>query len=122
MSAARSRGAPCCGMSMAAPWSTPPVSGIADTPDGGLRRGGWILDRDADHRAVFGPAPVVVADVRKTQELLENEPGMRGPFADATVGDDWLGTGHAPGAVQLAELVRALERAVVVGGLSPRNV
>src|ERR671927_390249 len=72
--------------------------------------------------APLGPGAVVVADLRVAKELTQHEPGVRRPLADAAVRHDILVRGNALAAVQLAQLLRRLERAVLVDRLAPRNV
>src|SRR5581483_7113450 len=72
-----------------------------------------LLDRHSDRAAPFGPRTVVVADVGVTQELVEHEPRVRGPLADAAVRDDLAVRRDALPAVDLLQLVVALERAVL---------
>src|SRR3712207_2941455 len=74
---------------------------------------GSPLDRCTDHVAPLGPRAVVVADVRVAEQLVQHEPGVRGALADAAVDDDVLVWGDALGAVQLLELIRRLEGAVL---------
>src|SRR5690606_24373415 len=45
-------------------------------------------DRNAHGAAPFRPRAVIVASVPETEEMLQHEPGVRCPFADATVRDD----------------------------------
>src|SRR5207302_4819291 len=47
---------------------------------------------------------------------------MRATFADAAIGDHLIFAVYALGAVQLLQLLRGLERAVVVGGLGPGHI
>src|SRR5262249_27433162 len=46
-----------------------------------------LLDRGADHGAVFRPAAVVVAHVLQAQEVGQDEPRVARALADAAVGD-----------------------------------
>src|SRR3954454_1496876 len=99
-------------------------------PPPGARGGRWSGlaglvaegDRDADQRAVLGPGAVVVLDRLVAQELLEHEPGVRGPLPDPAQRDGLLAVIETGSAVDLAQLVVGLEGAVVVGGLAPRHV
>src|SRR5439155_27027423 len=68
------------------------------------------LDRHPDERAPLGPRAVVVADVRIAEQLMEHEPRVRGPLADAAVRDDVLVRGDPDRAVQLLQLIRLEER------------
>src|SRR6266508_2225702 len=83
---------------------------------------GWVFDRHADDGAVFGPRAVVVLDVLEAQELFQDEPAKRRALANAAVGNHVLIAGDAFAAVELAQLVGSLERAVLVGCLVPRDV
>src|SRR4051794_26596984 len=105
------------------------VSLARSTPAG--RVGDWagaphmsdvLLDRDADERAVLGPGTVVVLDVLVTEQLVQREPGVARPLADAAVRDGVLAVVEALVAVELGELVVRLERSILVGGLRPRDV
>ena len=49
-----------------------------------------LLDRHADQAAVLGPRAVVVADPLVPEQLVQHEPAVRRPLADAAVGDDVL--------------------------------
>src|SRR6476646_2257595 len=80
------------------------------------------LDWRADEGAPLGPRAVVVADIGVAEELRQHEPGVRAALADAAVGDDRLVRGDPPAAVDLAQLVGALEGAVRVGGGGPGDV
>src|SRR5689334_4243982 len=82
-----------------------------------------LRDRHTDEAAVLGPAAVVVLHVGLAEQLVQREPGVAGALADAAVGDRRLG-GVQAGLVDVqgAQLVVALEGAVVVRGLAPRDV
>src|SRR5439155_11914059 len=80
------------------------------------------LDGDPDERAVFRPGTVVVLDVLVAQQLAQDEPGVSRPLTDAAVGDDVLVRHDVRALVEALELVRRLERSVLVGGLAPRDV
>src|SRR3990172_2902320 len=71
------------------------------------------LDRDVDHRAPLGPRPVVVAHAGVAEQLVEHEPGVAGALADTAVGDDVLVGRHALALVERAQLLGALEPAVL---------
>src|SRR5207302_178185 len=60
-----------------------------------------VVDRHTDDGTVFSPTAVIVADVRIAEQLLQDEPGVRGALADAAVGDDRLGRGDALATVEL---------------------
>src|SRR4051794_18920509 len=81
-----------------------------------------LLDRYADQRAVLRPRAVVVLHVRLVEDLVQDEPRVRRPLADAAVSDRVLAEVHAFGLVELAQLVVGEERAVFVRGLRPRDV
>src|SRR5947207_11867696 len=91
-----------------------PAANDASRPSG-------FLDRDSDQVAPFGPGSVVVLDVVEPEEVLEREPGEARPLADAAIRDDRLIAGDSLRAVERSQLVKALERAVVVAVLAPRN-
>src|SRR5205823_8531108 len=80
---------------------------------------GALLDRDVHHVPPLRPRAVVVLDVVVAQELVQHEPGVRRALADPAVGDDRVAVRHALAAVQLAELLGVLERAVLLHGLRP---
>ena len=42
----------------------------------------------ADQRAVFSPRTVVVLHVLLSEDLVQNEPGVRAAFPDPAVGND----------------------------------
>src|SRR4029453_4221366 len=85
-------------------------------------RGLTLLHRCADERSVLGPGPVVVPDRPVAEELGEREPRMAGALADPAVSDDLPIGRHALTFVERPELVRRLERAVLVRRLHPRDV
>src|SRR3954452_2088620 len=98
-------------------------------PDGGAAVGSlsiaWglaHLDGRADERAVLRPRAVVVLHVVEAEQLLQGEPGVRRALADPTVRDHLTVAGDALRLVERLQLVRRLERAVVVRGLDPRDV
>src|SRR5919197_1008642 len=74
----------------------------------------------ADQRTPLGPGTVVVLHVRLAEDLVQHEPGVRRPLADAAVGDGVLAEVDAGVGVQLPQLVVGTEGAVVVGRLAPR--
>src|SRR3954463_14413908 len=73
-----------------------------------------LLDRDADERAVLDPAAVVVLDVGLAQQLVQDEPGVARPLADAAVGDGGPAVVEALLGVELRQLLVGLEGAVLV--------
>src|SRR5438477_7220777 len=75
----------------------------------------------ADQIAPLGPRAVVVLHVRETQEMLEGEPGEARSLADAAVRDDRLIARDALRGVQRLQVVKALEGAIVIAVLPPRN-
>src|SRR5258708_18917445 len=80
------------------------------------------LDRRADQAAVFGPAAVVVADLLVTEEVLQDEPGVRAALADPAIRDGLLRAVEALGPVDRAELIRGFEPAVLGDRGRPRDV
>src|ERR1700736_1037386 len=81
-----------------------------------------LLDGNPYRAPPFGPRAVVVADVRVAEKLLEHEPRVRGPLADAAVGDDLAVGRDALAAVDLLQLFVALEGSVLgVDGGAPRD-
>src|SRR5512132_1546520 len=81
-----------------------------------------LLDRRAHERAVLGPRAVVVLDARVAEQLLQGEPRVARALADPAVRDDLAVAGDALALVQGPQLVRALERSVLVRRLGPRDV
>src|SRR4051812_7140682 len=72
------------------------------------------FDRHADRVPPLRPAAVVVADVVEPEEILERKPGVAAAFADPAVRDRFLLRGELLRfAVQLLQLHRGLERAIV---------
>src|SRR3954468_4367314 len=80
------------------------------------------LDGRADERAVLRPRAVVILDVVEAEQFLQREPGVGRSLADPAVRDHLAVAGDALGLVQGPQLVGALEGAVVVRGLDPRDV
>src|SRR6185503_14998037 len=110
-------------------WSTPGSSSqdrLATAP--AWRRGrsvdpdrDGLLDRHADEAAVLGPRPVVVADPAVAEQLVQDEPRMARPLTDPAVGDDVF-VGRDPlRLVQRREVLRVLERPVLLDRLGPRD-
>src|SRR6478609_2919109 len=64
---------------------------------------GTLDDRDPDGVAPLGPGTVVVAHGVEAQQVLEREPGVAGPLADAAVGHDVVAL-LEPGFVQVQGL------------------
>src|SRR5215472_2053266 len=81
-----------------------------------------LLDRGSDHAAPLGPGAVVVADLVVAEQLFKDEPGVCGALADTAVGDDLAVVRDALAAIDLTELVRALEGAVLVDRGRPGDV
>jgi len=96
----------------------------ARAPAGGTARRSCavLADRGADERPVLGPRAVVTLHVRLVEQLVQHEPGVRAAFTDPAVGDGVLAEVDAGLLVELTKVVVGLERAVVVGGLGPRDV
>src|SRR4051794_37275149 len=67
----------------AGPPAGPPPGDLAESA--GL---GALGDGRANQVAPLCPGTVVVADLRVTQQVMQHEPGVAGPLADAAVGDD----------------------------------
>src|SRR2546430_13428309 len=68
------------------------------------------------------PGAVVVPDVRVAEEVLQDEPRVGRPLADPAVCDDLLIRRHAFRLVERLQLLRRLERPVLVDGLGPGDV
>src|SRR5215204_1302353 len=81
-----------------------------------------LLDRCAKEGAVLGTRAVVVLDVRVAEQLLQGEPRVARALADPTVRDDLPVAGDALALVQRLQLVRVLERPVLVRGFGPRDI
>ena len=79
------------------------------------------LDRDVDEVAPLRPRAVVVLDVVLAEQLVQDEPRVRRALADPAVGDDRVAVEHAPARVQVAQVVGALERAVLAHRQRPRH-
>src|SRR3954471_9171735 len=71
-----------------------------------------LLDRNVDEVPPLRPRAVVVGHVLVTEQLAQDEPRMRAALADAAVRDHLLVGRHVPPAVELLQLVGALERSV----------
>src|SRR5215213_1993347 len=95
------------------------------TPGPGLpslkSRFGSLGDRYADHAAPLRPGAVVVAHVGVAKQLTQHEPGVARALADAAISDHVLVWSNALAAVNLSELLRTLEGAVLVGRGRPGN-
>ncbi len=80
-----------------------------------------LLDRHAHQVAPLRPTAVVVPHVRVAQQILEHEPGVARPLADAAIGDDaGAGIEALLLLVELTQLLGGLERAVLrIGRLRP---
>src|SRR6056297_61111 len=110
-------GRDCGDLSLEGRLASPPVDDVFKNRrrvDGGERRLFARLDRRADEVPPLGPRAVVVPDVVVAEQLVQEEPLDRRALADATVGDRRLVAVDAGVGVELAELVRALERPVLV--------
>src|SRR3954471_3761228 len=90
-------------------------------PEAGPRLRGVLLDRHVDEVAPLRPRAVVVAHVVLAEQLVQDEPRVRRALADAAVGDDRLATQDALAAIEVAQLVGRLERAVLLDRLRPRD-
>ena len=82
----------------------------------------FFFDWRAHQVAPLGPRTVVVLHVFKTEQIFQDEPGVRAAFADAAIGDHFLGAVNTLLAVELLQCIRGLERAVFIGRLRPRNI
>src|SRR5262249_20717421 len=80
-----------------------------------------FLDWCADEIAPFGPRTVVVLDVLEAEQVLQHEPREAGTLADAAVGNHRLLARDPLLGVHRLQRVEALERAVLVAVLPPRN-
>src|SRR6267143_2833970 len=95
---------------------------------GGGRRGPQsgsgrlALDRRPDQASPLGPGPVVIAYVRVSEQVLQDEPRVRRALANPAVGDHLLVRRDAFAAVELLQLVRRLEGPVLADRLSPGDV
>src|SRR5438094_10591961 len=80
-----------------------------------------LLHRRADEVAPLGPRAVVVLHVLEAQQMLQHKPREARAFADAAVRDDRRVALDPLIAVELLQLVDALECPIVVAVLPPRN-
>src|ERR1700730_15996616 len=78
-----------------------------------------LFHRRTNEVAPFGPRAVVVLHVLVAEQILQDEPRVARPLADAAIGDYRLVAGHADRSVELLQLVDALEGAIIIGGLRP---
>src|SRR6266568_830109 len=100
-----------------------PAPASASVPGRRRPRRNGALDRHPHGVAPLDPGAVVVADPLEAEELAQHEPGVAGALADAAVGDHVVtGVEAELALVQRAELVDALEGAVVVGRLLPGDI
>src|SRR2546430_14913651 len=83
---------------------------------------GLLLDWRPHEVAPLRPGAVVVPDVRVAEEVLQDEPRVGRPLADPAVCDDLLIRRHAFRLVERLQLLRRLERPLLVDGLGPRDV
>src|SRR5438093_2305246 len=81
-----------------------------------------LLDRRAHEVPPLRPGAVVVPDVRVAEEVLQDEPRVARSLADAAVCDDLLVRRHAFRLVEGLQILRRLERPVLVDGLRPGDV
>src|SRR2546425_2128808 len=99
--------------------------GFGTTARGTVRRGrlgGALLDRHSDEASPLRPRSVVITHALVAEQVLEHEPGVRTALADAAVRDGLAFPVDALTAVDLTELLGALEAAVLGDGGRPRNV
>src|SRR6185295_860109 len=94
------------------PYSEPPAS---------RPRQASLFDRRADQVAPLGPRAVIVLDVAEAEQMLHHEPGEARSLADAAVRNHRPVAGDALRRIHRLQIVEALERAVVVAVLPPRN-
>src|SRR5204862_7816193 len=80
-----------------------------------------LLDGRPDQVAPLRPRAVVILDVRDSNQMLQHEPRMARAFADAAIGDHWRARRDSCATIQRFQLVDALECAVIVARLRPRN-
>src|SRR2546422_2098983 len=78
-----------------------------------------LHDRRTDEVTPLGPRPVVVANLLLAQQVLEREPGVARPLADAAVGDDLVLAVDHLALVELQQLFVGLERTVGRHRLAP---
>src|ERR1700730_9080046 len=83
---------------------------------------GLLLDRDADGAAPLGPGAVVVPDLRISEQLLQDEPGVGGTLADPAIRDDLAVGPQALAGVDAPQVVSALEGPVLLDGGRPRHI
>src|SRR5436190_24387699 len=81
-----------------------------------------LLNRRVYKVAPFGPATVVVADLGVAKQVGEYEPGVGRALADAAIGNHVLVGGYALATIDFAQLVRALEGAVLAHSGCPGDV
>src|SRR2546427_11437286 len=73
-------------------------------------------------RSTLFPYTTLFRSLRVAEEVLQDEPCVGRSLADPAVRDDFLVRRHAFRFVQRFELLRRLERPVLVDRLSPGNV
>src|SRR2546421_2952204 len=81
-----------------------------------------LFDWGGDQAPPLGPGSVVVPDVGIAEQVVQDEPGVGGAFADPAIGDHGLVGSHALRFVEGAELVGGLEGAILANRLAPRDV
>src|SRR2546430_10316023 len=100
--------------------SAPKIIGANSSSRGSLGLG--PLDWRSHEIPPLRPGPIVVSDVRVSEEVLQDEPRVRRSLADPAVGDDLFVRRHALRLVEGFQLFDRLECAVLVHRLRPRNV
>src|SRR5713226_5332701 len=80
------------------------------------------LDRRPDQAPPLGPGPVVIPHVRVSEQVLQNEPGVRRALADPAVGDHLLVRRDALAPIEFLQFGRRLEGPILADGLPPRDV
>src|SRR5262245_7527187 len=84
-------------------------------------RSASLLHRGANQVAPFGPRAVVVLHVLEAEQVLQDEPREARALADAAVRDHRPIARDALRGIERRQIVVALERAVVVAVLAPRD-
>src|SRR2546430_16584203 len=80
------------------------------------------LDGSTDQRSVLRPRPVVIADIRVAEELVEHKPGVARAVPGAAVSGDLLLRRRPLALVTPRELPRGVERPVLGDPAGTRGV
>src|SRR5207248_900221 len=83
---------------------------------------GSAFDRCGDQAPPLGPGAVVVADVGVAEQVIQDEPGVRGALPISAIGDDGLVRCHALRRVQFLQFGGRLEGPVLTHRLRPGDV